>query len=108
MPQPEERLDCAWLSEHEGLVALRYNLARKRLPRVWVGGTGRPLQQKTLSLNWPREDNDRTIVCDGQLWQDNLDFAHRHEQRHAKEALDQPTRWLPWNYEQALPPLDTG
>jgi transposase len=29
-------------------------------------------------------------------------------QHHAKEALDHPTRWLPWNYEQALPPLDTG
>ena len=29
-------------------------------------------------------------------------------QRHAQEALEHPTRWLPWNYEQALPPLDTG
>jgi hypothetical protein len=29
-------------------------------------------------------------------------------QRHAKEALEHPTRWLPWNYEQALSPLDTG
>ncbi len=29
-------------------------------------------------------------------------------QRHAKEALEHPTRWLPWNYEQALPPFDTG
>jgi hypothetical protein len=29
-------------------------------------------------------------------------------QRHAKEALEHPTRWLPWNYEQALSPSDTG
>jgi hypothetical protein len=29
-------------------------------------------------------------------------------QRHAKEAREHPTRWLPWNYEQALPPCDTG
>ena len=29
-------------------------------------------------------------------------------QRHAKEALEHPSRWLPWNYEQALPPCDTG
>jgi transposase len=29
-------------------------------------------------------------------------------QRHAKQALEHPTRWLPWNYEQALPPLDAG
>ena len=29
-------------------------------------------------------------------------------QRHAKKALEHPTRWLPWNYEQALPPFDTG
>lgn len=29
-------------------------------------------------------------------------------QRHAKEALEHPARWLPWNYEQALSPLDTG
>jgi hypothetical protein len=29
-------------------------------------------------------------------------------QRHAKEALEHPTRWLPWNYQQALSPSDTG
>jgi transposase len=29
-------------------------------------------------------------------------------QRHAKQALEHPTRWLPWNYEQALSPFDTG
>jgi thymidylate synthase ThyX len=29
-------------------------------------------------------------------------------QRHAKEALEHPARWLPWNYQQALSPLDTG
>ena len=29
-------------------------------------------------------------------------------QRHAKEALEHPARWLPWNYQQALSPLDTS
>ena len=29
-------------------------------------------------------------------------------QRHAKEALEHPTRWLPWNYKQALPNSDTS
>jgi transposase len=29
-------------------------------------------------------------------------------QRHAKQALDHPNQWLPWNYKQALPPSDTG
>ncbi len=29
-------------------------------------------------------------------------------QRHAKEALDQPAQWLPWNYSESLPPCDTG
>jgi transposase len=29
-------------------------------------------------------------------------------QRHAKEAREHPTRWLPWNYKQALPTDDTG
>ena len=29
-------------------------------------------------------------------------------QRHAKAALEQPTQWLPWNYQQALPPSETG
>ena len=29
-------------------------------------------------------------------------------QRHAKEAIQRPSEWLPWNYEQALPPSDTG
>jgi hypothetical protein len=29
-------------------------------------------------------------------------------QRHAKEALEHPTQWLPWNFKQALPPSDTG
>lgn len=29
-------------------------------------------------------------------------------QRQAKEAREQPTRWLPWNYKQALPVDDTG
>jgi transposase len=28
--------------------------------------------------------------------------------RHAKEAREQPTRWFPWNYKQALPPAETG
>jgi transposase len=28
--------------------------------------------------------------------------------RHAKEAGEHPTRWLPWNYTQALPPNETG
>jgi hypothetical protein len=29
-------------------------------------------------------------------------------QRHARQALAQPTQWLPWNYPQVLPPSDTG
>jgi transposase len=29
-------------------------------------------------------------------------------QRHAKEAREHPTRWLPWNYELARAPADTG
>jgi hypothetical protein len=29
-------------------------------------------------------------------------------QCHAKQALAHPTQWLPWNYRQALPPLDSG
>jgi len=29
-------------------------------------------------------------------------------QRHAKQALEHPTQWLPWNYRHALPPLDSG
>jgi transposase len=29
-------------------------------------------------------------------------------QRHAKEALEHPNQWLPWNYEPALLPSDTG
>jgi len=28
--------------------------------------------------------------------------------RHAKEAREHPTRWLPWSYKQALPADDTG
>ena len=28
--------------------------------------------------------------------------------RHAKAAREHPTRWLPWNYKQALPAADTG
>ena len=29
-------------------------------------------------------------------------------QRHAKQALEHPAQWLPWNYKQALPTSDTG
>jgi len=29
-------------------------------------------------------------------------------QCHAKQALEHPTQWLPWNYPQALPTSDTG
>jgi hypothetical protein len=29
-------------------------------------------------------------------------------QNHAKKTLEHPTRWRPWNYEQALRPLDTS
>jgi len=29
-------------------------------------------------------------------------------QRHAKEAQEHPDRWMPWNYEDALPLSDTG
>ena len=29
-------------------------------------------------------------------------------QRHSQEVLQQPSRWLPWNYRQGLPRADTG
>ena len=29
-------------------------------------------------------------------------------QRHAQQAREHPNQWLPWNYQQALPPSDTG
>jgi transposase len=29
-------------------------------------------------------------------------------QRHAREARDNPTRWFPWNYREAVPAGDTG
>jgi transposase len=29
-------------------------------------------------------------------------------QRHAKQVLEHPTQWLPWNYRSALPPSNTG
>lgn len=29
-------------------------------------------------------------------------------QKHADEVLQDPARWLPWNYQQALPPMESG
>jgi len=29
-------------------------------------------------------------------------------QQHSQEVFQQPTRWLPWNYQQNLPRAETG
>jgi hypothetical protein len=29
-------------------------------------------------------------------------------QCHAQQVREHPHQWLPWNYQQALPPSDTG
>ena len=29
-------------------------------------------------------------------------------QEHGQQVAQAPTRWLPWNYTEALPPPDTG
>ena len=36
-----------------------------------------------------------------------LDYLNALE-RHAREARDNPTRWFPWNYRDAVPVGDTG